>query len=120
MLKNINHLMYSPCMEEHKNMATPTFDAKDVEENKVLACLSYVGILFLIPMLVKKDSKFCQENARQGVVMFVAGLLGVIPVIGWIWAMVVLVVAVIAIINTLQGKFWKIPGAYDLSRKLNF
>lgn len=102
------------------NMAAPHFDAKDVEENKVLACLSYVGILFLIPMLVKKDSKFCQEHARQGVVMFIAGLLGVIPVIGWIWAMVVLVVDVIAIVNTLQGKYWKIPGAYDLSRKFNF
>ena len=107
-------------MEEPKHMATPTFDAKDVEENKVLACLSYVGILFLIPMLAKKDSKFCQEHARQGVVMFIATLLGVIPVIGWIWAVVVLVVDVIAIVNTLQGKYWKIPRAYDLSRKFNF
>lgn len=102
------------------NSAMPTFDQKDVEENKVLACLSYVSILFLIPMLAKKDSKFCQENAKQGVVMFIAMLIGVIPVIGWLWAMLVLVVDLIAIINTLQGKFWKIPGAYELSKKFNF
>ena len=102
-------------MEEIKH-----FDPKDVEESKVLACLSYVGILFLLPMLMRKDSKFCQEHARQGIVMFIAGLLGVIPVVGWIWAIVVLVVDVIAIINTLQGKFWKIPGAYEMSKKFNF
>lgn len=95
------------------------FDQKDVEENKVLACLSYVSILFLIPMLVKKDSKFCQAHAKQGLIMFIASLFGVIPVIGWLWVMLLLVVDVIAIVHTLQGKFWKIPGAYDLSQKFN-
>ncbi|EKD76654.1 MAG: hypothetical protein ACD_43C00030G0004 [uncultured bacterium] len=100
--------------------AEPKFDQKDIDENKVMACLSYVGILFLIPMLAKKDSRFCQENAKQGIVMFIAGLLAAIPVIGWIWLGVVVVVDVIAIINVLQGKFWKIPGAYDFSRKFNF
>ena len=102
-------------MEEIKH-----FDPKDVEDNKVLACLSYVGILFLIPLLARKDSKFCQEHARQGMVMFIAGLLIAIPFIGWIWGLVVIVVDIISIINTLQGKFWKIPGAYDLSKKFNF
>lgn len=97
----------------------PTFEAKDVEENKMLACLSYISILFLVPMLTKKDSKFSQANAKQGLVMFVASLFGVIPWIGWLWVMILMVVDVIAIINTLQGKFWKIPGAYDLSQKFN-
>lgn len=102
-------------MEEIKH-----FEPKDVEDNKVLACLSYVGILFLIPLLARKDSKFCQEHARQGMVMFIAGLLIAIPFIGWIWGLVVIAVDIISIINTLQGKFWKIPGAYDLSKKFNF
>lgn len=101
-------------------MSEVKFDPKDVEENKVMACLSYVGILFLIPMLAKKDSKFCQEHARQGAVMFVALLISVIPVIGWLLGVVVLVLDVIAVVNTLQGKYWKIPVAYDLSRKFNF
>jgi len=104
---------------DEMNSTMPTFDPKDVEENKVLACLSYVSILFLIPMLVKKDSKFCQAHAKQGLIMFIGLLFGVIPVIGWLWAMVLVVIDVIAIIHTLQGKFWKIPGAYDLSQKFN-
>lgn len=101
-------------------MADMKFDQKDIDENKVMACLSYVGILFLIPMLAKKDSRFCQEHAKQGIVMFIAGLLMAIPFIGWVWGLVVIVVDVISIINTLQGKFWKIPGAYDLSKKFKF
>lgn len=101
-------------MEEQK------FDPKDIEANKGIACLSYIGILFLIPMLAKKESKFAQEHAKQGMVMFIAALLMAIPVIGWIWGVIVLVTNVIAIINTLQGKFWKIPGAYELSRKFKF
>ena len=107
-------------MDEQKHAPAPTFDAKDIEYNKVLACLSYVGILFLIPMLAKKDSKYFQENAKHGVVMFIAALLGAIPFVGWIWIVVVLVVDIMAIVHTLQGKFWRIPGAYDLSRKFKF
>lgn len=102
------------------HMAEMKFDQKDIDENKVMACLSYVGILFLIPMLAKKESRFCQEHAKQGIVMFIAALLIAIPFIGWIWGLVVITIDVISIINTLQGKFWKIPGAYDLSKKFKF
>ncbi|MDP3970683.1 MAG: hypothetical protein Q8P90_03205 [bacterium] len=93
------------------------FDQKDIDENKVIAALSYLGILVFIPLLAKKDSKFAQAHAKQGVVMFIAMLFGAIPFIGWLWAMVLLVVEIIAIIKTLQGQYWKIPGAYDMSKK---
>lgn len=100
----------------------PSFDKKDIDDNKIIACLSYVGILFLIPLLAKKDSKFCQEHAKQGLTFFIAGIiLGVIsmvPLIGWLvgffgW-IVMLVIGLVAIIKTLQGQFWEIPviGAY--------
>ena len=38
----------------------PKFDPKDVEDHKVMAALSYVGILFLIPLLVLTQSRFAQ------------------------------------------------------------
>lgn len=97
-------------MEEKKELK---FDAKDVEENKGLAALSYIFILFLIPLLTKKDSKFCQAHAKQGLVMcivdVVASFLVVIPVIGWLLSLLVFVVSIIALINALQGKYWPIP-----------
>ncbi|MBI2415993.1 MAG: hypothetical protein HYV33_05045 [Candidatus Kerfeldbacteria bacterium] len=103
------------------NQADMTFDAKDVQDNKVMAALSYLGVLVFIPLLAKKDSKFCQAHAKQGLVTFIAAvLLGFIPFVGWALDMVVLVVNIIALVNALMGKFWKIPGAYDLSKKFNF
>ncbi len=108
-------------MDENKTaMESPKFDPKDVEANKGIACLSYIGILFLVPMLARKDSKFAQTHAKQGMVMFIAALLMAVPIVGWIWGLLVLAVDVFSIINTLQGKFWQIPGAYQISRKFNF
>ncbi len=105
----------------------PTFEKKDIDENKIIACLSYIGILFLIPLLVKKDSKFCQEHAKQGLVLFLAGIaLGIIsmvPVLGWIigffgW-IIFLVIGLVAIIKTLQGQFWEIPVLGQYRKSIN-
>lgn len=96
------------------------FDPKDVEENKTMALLSYIGVLVFVPLLAKKDSKFAQAHAKQGLVMLIAMvLLGWIPVVGWgVWGLLA-IVNIIAIVNTVQGKYWKIPGAHDLAQKMN-
>jgi len=79
------------------------------------AALSYVSILFIIPML-KKDSEFCQWHAKQGIVLFIFSIavsfLYWIPM-GWriaqLVSLLVFVVAVLAIIKTLKGERWEIP-----------
>jgi len=93
------------------------FDAKDVAENKFVAMLSYVGILFLIPLLVKKDSKFAQEHAKQGLIICIAYIalmvVGVIPVLGWIagffGSLALLILDVIALVKCYQGEMWELP-----------
>ncbi|MGB9769966.1 DUF4870 domain-containing protein [Caldisericum exile] len=110
-------------MEELKD-----FDPRDVEENKVIASLSYISILFLIPLLVKRDSKFCIEHAKQGLVLFIFGIalsiIVYIPILGWIigflGGIVLFVVSLIGFIYALQGKFWKIPIVYDLAQNFKF
>jgi uncharacterized membrane protein len=104
-----------------------SFDAKDVENNKVIALLSYLGVLSLVPLLAKKDSKFCQEHGKQGFVLFLAEIACVVvrmvPVIGILGALgslVCFVVAVIGIINVLQGKFWEIPVIGSYRKQVNF
>ena len=42
----------------------------DVEANKTVAALSYISILFLVPLLGKRDSKFAQFHAKQGLILF--------------------------------------------------
>ena len=48
-------------MEELTN-----FDPKDVEENKVIASLSYISILFLVPLLVKKRKQVLRRTCKTG------------------------------------------------------
>ncbi|HEM56522.1 MAG TPA: hypothetical protein ENO30_07180 [Thermodesulfobium narugense] len=110
-------------MEELKD-----FNPRDVEENKVIASLSYISILFLIPLLVKRDSKFCIEHAKQGLVLFIfeiaLSIIEYIPILGWIIGLlggiVLFVVSLIGFIYALQGKFWKIPIVYDLAQNFKF
>lgn len=96
------------------------FDAKDIEDNKVIAALSYLGVLVFIPLLTKKDSAFSQAHAKQGLVMLIAiVILGFVPVVGWALDVVLIVIELIGLINALQGKYWKIPLAHDMSKKMN-
>ncbi len=102
----------------------PTFDAKDVEENKLIAALGYVGILCLIPLLAKKDSKFAQEHGKQGLVMLIVWVIGSFvfwfPIIGWLMALAVLVINIIAFVKALMGEFWEVPVIGQYRSKFNF
>lgn len=46
----------------------------DVTANKGLAWLAYMGLLLLIPMLARKDSKYCEYHVRQGVTLCVGAI----------------------------------------------
>lgn len=91
----------------------------DVELNKAVAALSYLWILFLVPLLLKRNSEFAQFHAKQGLVLFILSLLTIIPVIGWILSLVLIIVSVISIVKTLNGEWFKIPFVYEWSEKFN-
>lgn len=100
--------------------AKTSYTAKDIEENKVLAALSYLWIISLVILLVKKDSPFAQFHAKQGLVLFIAFvLLGWIPVLGWLFDIVLLIAIVVGFIQALSGKAFEIPGVHPLAKKIN-
>jgi uncharacterized membrane protein len=107
----------------------PKFDPKDVKENAIFAALSYVSVLSVVMLILKKDSKFVQEHAKQGVVLFFAEIIvyivGLFPVIGWfivapIGNLLALIVAIIGFIKAIQGEFWEIPLIGQYRSKVNF
>ena len=93
----------------------------DIDENKLVAFLSYFWILCLIALLLKKDSSFAQFHGKQGlglaivetVFSFFVWILFLIPVVGWILALVgyavLFVFWLLGIINVLSGKMEKLP-----------
>ncbi len=46
---------------------TKDFDKKDIESNVAMGVLSYLGILFLVPLFTAKDSKYVKFNVNQGI-----------------------------------------------------
>lgn len=100
---------------EHKHISA---EEKDVQENRIWAVLSYLGILFVIPLLLKKESKFAQFHGRQGLVYFVAcivwGVVSGIPFVGWFivapfGGLLLFILWLIAVIKVLSGEYWEMP-----------
>ncbi len=47
---------------------------QDVQSNRGIAWLSYVGLLFLIPMFARKQSPYCQHHVKQGATLCAVSL----------------------------------------------
>ncbi len=113
-------------MEETKQPA-PKQSSKDVEENKAIAAIGYLGILCFVPLLAKKESKFAQFHAKQGLVLFIVEVIGVflhiIPILGWIVAWMLFIACAVAsimgIVNAINGEEKDIPGVAELAKKFN-
>ena len=58
-------------------------------KSKVLACLSYLGILILIPFIAARDDEFVQFHVRQGAKLTILGIiiLSVVRVVYIVFAM---------------------------------
>lgn len=98
------------------------YDTQDVQTNKVWAALSYVGILFILPLLVNGgQSRYAKYHANQGFILFllnivigiVNAILGNIPVLGAIVSVLLslasLALMILGIINAVNGKAKQLP-----------
>ena len=99
--------------------STAEYDQADINSNKLMAVLAYIGILVLIPLFAAKNSKFARFHTNQGVVLLicdilvsiVGGILASIKLgfIGKLLAIVVFIFAVVGVINAAQGKAKELP-----------
>jgi uncharacterized membrane protein len=105
--------------------ATVVADPADIEKNKSIAALSY--IIFFLPLLAAKDSKFAMYHANQALVLTLIGVVGniigiiltvvfigacVITIVDLVW----IVLAILGILNALNGKMEPLPiiGGYTI------
>jgi uncharacterized membrane protein len=110
-------------MEQTTEKPKLIFSEADIKENKVVAAVGYLSILFLIPLLLKKDSPFAQYHAKQGLYLFIVFFVGQaifwVPLFGWALFLFFLVVNIYAFFQTLAGKAWPVLGADWVIEKLN-
>lgn len=72
---------------------TSNFDPQDIEKNKVVAGLSYLGILFFLPLVACPDSKFGRFHANQSLILLLLSVAGGI---------------LFAILNAIAAATWSI------------
>lgn len=86
-------------------------------DSKAVAAVSY--IVFFVPLLVARDSKYAMYHANQGLLLFVfavaVSVIGnVIPILGWfvigpIGNIMIIIFAILGIINAASGKTKPLP-----------
>nr|MDD6336387.1 zinc-ribbon domain-containing protein [bacterium] len=108
--------------------STGEYDQADINANKAMAVLSYIGILFLVPLFAAKNSKFARFHVNQGLVLCIAEVIygiaysilsSIILAISWklyflvqiigIVSLAFLALAIIGIVNAANGKAKELP-----------
>jgi uncharacterized membrane protein len=112
--KNFNEYFESP-------ETTYEYDTNDINQNKVFAVLAGTGFLFWLPLVAAPQSRFAKFWANQGLIIlifdiavsFASKILGIIPFVGDIIALVLglalLVYIILAMVWAGQGKAKELP-----------
>ena len=97
---------------------------KEVLEGKVLAILSYLSVLCIIPLILKKDNDFVLCHGKQGLVIFVGEVAIFVIHIAlgpWILSLGSFVFGVFSlwgIVEALMGRYVKLPFISDIADKI--
>ncbi len=99
-------------------------DPADVEKNKVMGIIAYIWLLFIVPILVARESKFAMYHTNQALILFIlsiatyfaVGILGALPVVGLVTLLLFplvglahLVLMILGIVNAAQGQMKPLP-----------
>ncbi len=114
--------------EDYRKQQRSQFERADIQNNKIMAALAYMGLLVLIPVFAAKESKFARYHARQGLILLIAEVIFsvcycvfsfVVLSISWRLYFIVrivgmlsyafLVLAVIGISNAVSGRVKRLP-----------
>lgn len=110
--------------------------AEEIEAGKGLAAISYISILFLIPMISMRDNRFAMFHAKQSMVLVISAmvswlvlflvgmltswlgigilliLLSYVILFGW------LVLMIIGFVKAFSGEYWRIPKIAEWADKI--
>lgn len=90
------------------------------------AVISYLGVLALIPLVLKLKNSFVLHHLKQGLLLFGVEVLlvviGVIPLVGWVivilgWLLCT-ILSLLGIFNAIIGRYWYLPWLSKYSQKI--
>lgn len=119
---------------QNQSISADSFEEEDIKQNKTMAALAY--ILFFIPLIACKDSRFGRFHSNQGLLLLILGVIGyvivslisaIITAVTWrlfgvitllysFYGLLILALAIYGLVNGLNGKAKELPliGKYRL------
>lgn len=100
---------------------TYEFDPEDIRANSTVAAVSYIPILFILPLILRPHSQFARFHANQGVIFLIVsfvlgvirGVISFIPfvsgIVNFAFGIITFLYFLYGFINTLNGKAKELP-----------
>lgn len=94
-------------------MATKKLYRNQIDKNKAmgLSWIPFVGWILALCIFLVDYKTLTVEEKRELVCVFICAVLQFIPI-------VILVVQIISMVNSFDGKFFKIPGIYFIAQAI--
>ena len=73
----------------------------DAKTTGIVAYITWIGLLIALILGDREGAKF---HLNQALVIWLAGLLAVIPCIGWVWGIFCFICAVMGCISAINGE----------------
>jgi len=99
-------------------------DDQQILEGKVFAILSYLSILCIIPLVLKRDNAFVLKHGKQGLILFLGEVaVFIIHIILGLWILrlgmfIFGVLSFIGLIAALQGRDVDLPIVSGLANSI--
>lgn len=95
-----------------------------MDPERLMAALSYMLALVIVPLLIGRGSPFVVFHAKQGLVVFVGFILSAViavwsGVLGSLLILVFLLASIAGMMMALQGKWWKMPLVSKVAEKFS-
>src|SRR3989338_11112187 len=121
--KEIHSAMLTRLLRSKAMAKSEQLNDKQVMEGKIFAILSYLSILCIIPLVLKRDNSFVLSHGKQGLVLFIGEVtIFVISVVfDWILRPSIFVFGVFSlwgIIEALKGQYVRMPVVSDIADKI--
>jgi uncharacterized membrane protein len=98
--------------------------SQQILEGKIFALLSYLAILCIIPLVIKRDNPFVLAHGKQGLVLFVGEVAVFVASIILPMILIKLVyflfglLSLWGIVESLRGNFIKMPVVSEIAEKI--
>ena len=97
---------------------------REILEGKIIAILSYLSILCIIPLLLKKENDFVLSHGKQGLVLFVGEVtIFVIHIVLGTWILrldffIFGIISLWGIMEVLRGHYIRLPFVAEIADKI--